>query len=286
MDTCTREAYAKINLGLDVVGVLENGYHEVQMIMQNVGIHDTLTFEKRADGNITIESDNHTLPLDENNLIYKAIMLLEKLGGKKLGVHVKLEKRIPIAAGMAGGSSDAAATLLGVNELYQLGLSKEELQRQSVTIGADVPYCVLGKTALAEGIGEILTPLDSPGQAHLVIAKPDISVSTPWAYRQLDKIEGYQHPDIPGMVRALQNKDLEGVICRLGNVLENVTIAENPVVQQIKDVLLSNGAKGALMSGSGPSTFGIFGSKKEAECAKEALEKAGLAGQIFVTEFV
>lgn len=286
MDTCTREAYAKINLGLDVVGVLENGYHEVKMVMQNVGIHDTLTFEKRTDNLITMESDSQNIPLDEHNLIYKAVMLLRQLTQNETGIHVKLTKRIPIAAGMAGGSTDAAATLLGVNELLELGLTKEQIMKESVRIGADVPYCVLGQTALSEGIGEILTPIAKPKNAHLVVAKPDIDVSTPHVYKKLDEKQGYAHPDIDGMVASLEAQDLDGVISRLGNVLELVTIEEYPVVAQIKAVLLENGAKGALMSGSGPSTFGIFADLKEAQAAAQAVRDAHLASQVFVTEFV
>lgn len=285
MDTCTREAYAKINLGLDVVGVLPNGYHEVKMVMQNVGIHDTLMFSLREDDLITIESDNGTLPLDQNNLIYKAVMLLRQLTNNSQGVHIKLTKRIPIAAGMAGGSTDAAATLLGVNELLKLGLSKETLMQESVKIGADVPYCVLGQTALSEGIGEKLTPIGMPPQAILVVAKPDIDVSTPHVYKMLDEKEGYAHPDIDGMVKAIQEKNLNGIIERLGNVLETVTIQEHPVVAQIKKVLMEQGALGALMSGSGPSTFGIFDSQKNAENAYEKIKELGLASQVFITEF-
>lgn len=285
MDTCTREAYAKINLGLDVVGVLPNGYHEVKMVMQNVKIHDTLTFSMREDELITIESDNGTLPLDQNNLIYKAVMLLRQLTGNKKGVHIKLVKRIPIAAGMAGGSTDAAATLLGVNELFNLGLSKEEIMKESVKIGADVPYCVLGQTALSEGIGEKLTPIGMPPQAILVVAKPDIDVSTPHVYKMLDQKTGYEHPDIDGMVDAIKQKNLDGIIQRLGNVLEIVTIEEHPVVEQIKNVFLEQGAKGALMSGSGPSTFGIFDCQQNAEKAYEKIKELGLASQVFITEF-
>lgn len=285
MDTCTRNAYAKINLGLDVVGVLENGYHEVKMIMQNVEIYDTLTFEKRADDQITLEANTGTIPLDENNLIYKAVMLLRTLTGNKDGVHIKLEKRIPVAAGMAGGSTDAAATLLGVNELLGLGLSEQEIMKESVKIGADVPYCVLGRTALSEGIGEILTPIAKPTFAHLVVAKPDINVSTPYVYKKLDEKKGYQHPDIDGMVKALENQDLDGVISRLGNVLEYVTIEEYPIVAQIKETMLQNGAKGALMSGSGPSTFGIFDDLEKAKKAAKEISDKKLAPQAFVTEF-
>lgn len=190
-----------------------------------------------------------------------------------------------MAAGMAGGSTDAAATLLGVNELLGLGLQKKQLQKESVRIGADVPYCVLGKTAHARGIGEKLTEIASPPQAYLVVAKPDINVSTPVVYRALDSLPSYPHPDVEGMIQALEQKDLNALCERLGNVLELVTAKEYPVIGQIEDVLLKEGAKAALMSGSGPSVFGIFDTKGQAQTACKALEKAALAKQLFVTTF-
>ena len=285
MKSITRNAYAKINLGLDVTGVLPNGYHEVKMIMQNVGICDTLIFTGREDNNIVIETNDGVLPTNEDNLIYKAVMLLRKLTGDQRGVTIQLTKRIPIAAGMAGGSTDAAATLLGVNELLNLGLSKERLQKESVAIGADVPYCVLGQTALSEGIGEKLTPVAAPPQAYLVVAKPDIYVSTPVVYKKLDAKESYKHPDIDGMIDALERKDLQGIVDRLGNVLEIVTIEDYPIVEQIKKLLVDNGALGALMSGSGPSVFAIFADEETAKKASEKLAEANLVKQLFVTTF-
>lgn len=289
MDTkhaVTRQAHAKINLGLDVVGRLANGYHEVRMIMQNVKICDTLTFSPAAADEIIITTDKSELPAGEDNLIYKAVMLLRELSGDTSGVRIHLEKRIPIAAGMAGGSADAAATLLGVNELLGLGIPREVLQEKSVRIGADVPYCVLGRTALSEGIGEILTPVASPPQAYLVVAKPAINVSTPVVYRKLDSRDRYDHPDIDGMLDALERQDLQGITDRLGNVLELVTISDYPVIAQIKEILLAKGAMGALMSGSGPSVFGIFEQEVAAKQAYDALVKATFAGQVFLTEFI
>lgn len=285
MKTITRNAYAKINLGLDVTGVLPNGYHEVKMIMQNVGICDTLTFSERNDERIVIETEEGSLPVNEDNLIYKAVMLLRSLTGDKRGVTIHLEKRIPIAAGMAGGSTDAAATLLGVNDLLELGITREKLREESVSIGADVPFCVLAQTALSEGIGEKLTPVPAPPEAHLVVAKPDIYVSTPVVYKKLDAKENYGHPDIDGMIKALENKDLMGIVDRLGNVLELVTIEDYPVIAEIKKLLMDHGALGALMSGSGPSVFGIFSEEETARKAYEALKEAGLAKQLFVTVF-
>lgn len=285
MEQITRKAYAKINLVLDVTGRLPNGYHEVSMVMQNVGIHDTLTFTKRRDEQIVLTTNDGQLPLGEDNLIYKAVLLLRELTGNKDGVTIHLEKRIPVAAGMAGGSTDAAATLLGVNELLGLGLQKKQLQKESVRIGADVPYCVLGKTAHARGIGEKLTEIASPPQAYLVVAKPDINVSTPVVYRALDSLPSYPHPDVEGMIQALEQKDLNALCEKLGNVLELVTAKEYPVIGQIEDVLLKEGAKAAMMSGSGPSVFGIFDTEGQAQTACKALEKAALAKQLFVTTF-
>ncbi len=285
MKKITRNAYAKINLGLDVTGILPNGYHEVKMIMQNVGICDTLTFSTREDDRIVIETNEGILPVNEDNLIYKAVLLLRKLTGDRRGVDIYLEKRIPIAAGMAGGSTDAAATLLGVNELLELGLSKEQIQKESVSIGADVPFCVMGQTALSEGIGEKLTPVCAPPQAYLVVAKPDIYVSTPVVYKKLDAKENYEHPDIDGMVEALAKKDLDGIVSRLGNVLELVTVEDYPVIDEMKKLLMQQGALGALMSGSGPSVFAIFADEETAKKAYNALETAKLAKQLFVTTF-
>lgn len=282
-DTLTRKAYAKINLGLDVVRRLENGYHEVRMIMQTVGIYDVLTFTAAQSG-IRITTDSGELPVGEDNLIYKAARLLMEEGNVSTGVDIHLEKHIPIAAGMAGGSSDAAATLLGLNELFALGMPKERLRQLGVRIGADVPYCIMGGTALAEGIGELLTPLPPVPQCVLLIAKPDIQVSTKYVYEHLDAKDTWQHPDINGMRRAIENGDMSGVVARLGNVLETVTIETYPVIDRIKREMVSGGARGSLMSGSGPTVFGIYDSREQARAVRDSLERQGLARELFVTE--
>lgn len=284
MDRCVRKAYAKINLGLDVVRRLENGYHEVRMIMQTVGIADILTLEKRPSG-ITVSTDNGELPTDENNLIYKAAKLMMEKHGLEEGVHIHLEKHIPIAAGMAGGSTDAAATFIAMNELFALGDSEEELRELGVKVGADVPYCIMGGTALAEGIGEVLTRLPAPPEAYLVVAKPDINVSTKFVYEHIDKEGVEHHPDIDGMLAALENGDLQGIVSRLENVLEAVTVKAHPVITEIKNTLNENGAMGSLMSGSGPTVFGIFEDKEKAEKALCAVKEKNLAKQLFVTGF-
>lgn len=283
-NTITCNAYAKINLGLDVVRRLPNGYHEVRMIMQTVDIYDVLTFSKTAQG-IQLKVDDVTLPTDENNLIYKAAKLLLETKGVTGGVSIALEKNIPIAAGMAGGSTDAAATLLAVNALYELGLDIEELKELGVKIGADVPYCIEGGTALAEGIGEMLTALPTPPPCYLVVAKPDINVSTKFVYENLRANELKTHPDIDGMVRALYDDNLQGIASRLGNVLETVTIPAYPIIQDIKDTLLSAGAINALMSGSGPTVFGLFTDREKAKAAADVVRDKELAKQIFVTTF-
>jgi len=282
--TISRKAYAKINLGLDVVRRLPNGYHEVRMIMQTVGICDILTFAKASSG-IHLQVDNQELPADANNLIYKAAKLLMDTAGITEGVRITLEKHIPIAAGMAGGSTDAAATFWGLNDLFELGYSMEQLKELGVRIGADVPYCIQGGTALAEGIGEVLSELPAPPRCHLVIAKPDINVSTKFVYENLKANELKEHPDIDGMIEAIRSSSLKGITDRLANVLETVTIPAYPIIRDIKDQMLACGAENALMSGSGPTVFGIFTDLDKALAAADMIKNRELAREIFVTEF-
>ena len=282
--TIRREAFAKINLGLDVVRRLPNGYHEVRMIMQTVGICDVLTFRKAASG-IQLVVDNEELPTDGNNLICKAAKLLLESAGIEGGVSITLEKHIPIAAGMAGGSTDAAATFLGINELYEIGYDVDKLKELGVKIGADVPYCIQGGTALAEGIGEVLSALPTPPACHLVIAKPDINVSTKFVYENLRANELESHPDIDGMIEGLETGDLKAITDRLANVLETVTVPAYPIIDEIKQSMLDAGAEGALMSGSGPTVFGIFTEEEKAKQAAQNITDAGLAKQVFVTAF-
>ncbi len=284
MDTLKIDAYAKVNLGLDVVRRLENGYHEVKMVMQTVGIHDTLTLKKEAEG-IKITTDSGEVPANEDNLVYKAAKLLMDNYGITEGVSIHLEKRIPVAAGMAGGSTDAAAVLKGVNTLFSLGLTEEQLKREGVKLGADIPYCIMGGTALAEGIGEKLTRLPDAPDCFLLVAKPDINVSTKYVYEnlKLDKIE--KHPDIDGMVDAIKAGSLHGIIDRMDNVLQTVTEEKYTVIGELKRFMEEKGALAALMSGSGPTVFGIYDDKEKAEEAKEKLKSQNLAKQIFVTTF-
>lgn len=285
MEQIVLNAFAKINLGLDVLGRLPNGYHNVKMVMQTVGIFDELTLEK-AKEEVTVTTDSAELPADKSNLIYKAAVLMQETYGIKEGVRIHLKKNIPIAAGMAGGSTDAAATMLGMNRLFDLERPREELMRLSVSIGADVPYCILGGTALAEGIGEILTPLAPAPACHVLVAKPDISVATKYVYEHLDAAGELQHPDIDGMVAAIEKGSLPGILERLGNVLESVTVPAYPVIDTIKRRMLTLGAAGSLMSGSGPTVFGIFPNEAAAVHAQRQLEKEALAKQLFVTTFI
>lgn len=278
------KAYAKINLGLDVIGRLENGYHEVKMVMQTVGIYDELSFEKTESG-IVVTTDSGELPTDENNLIYKAARLMMETYGIAEGVRIHLQKNIPIAAGMAGGSTDAAATMKGINQLFGLECSLEELKKLGVRIGADVPYCIMGGTALAEGIGEQLTALPPAPECILLVAKPDINVSTKYVYEHLDAEGVEEHPDIDGMVEAIKNGSLQGILERMGNVLETVTVKAHPIIDTIKNRMKELGAAEAMMSGSGPTVFGIFTDETKARDAYEQLKTEGLAKQLFVTEF-
>lgn len=284
------KAYGKINLGLDVLRRREDGYHDVRMIMQTVGIFDRVDLSWKEEPGIQVETNLYYLPTNENNLVYKAAKLLMDEFQVQEGLLIRLRKFIPVAAGMAGGSSDAAAVLFGVNKMFRLGLTTEELMERGVKIGADVPYCILRGTALSEGIGEVLTSLPPVPQCQVLVAKPGINVSTKFVYENLhaNDLRPEQHPDIDGMVRAIRNQDLQGIAGKLGNVLETVTVKEYPVIQEIKDKMLEFGAIGSLMSGSGPTVFGLFTNPKAAQEAYEELrygESAGLAKQVYLTNF-
>lgn len=278
------EAYAKINLGLDVVRRLENGYHQVRMVMQTVDISDTIRLEKCAEG-IHMTSDSEEAPGGIHNLAYRAAALFFEETKAEGGVKIRLTKRIPVAAGMAGGSTDAAAVLRGMNELFGTGLSAEALCDMGVKLGADVPYCILGGIALAEGIGEVLTTLPDAPKPVLLVAKPEISVSTKYVYEHLQLGEKTEHPDIDGMVQAVRDGDLAGIIDRMGNVLEGVTGEKYPVIGELKAFMEENGAVRAMMSGSGPTVFGIYPDRETAARAAALLAERGTAKQIFVTSF-
>lgn len=284
------KAYGKINLGLDVVRRREDGYHEVRMIMQTVRVYDNVDLERSTEPGIRLSTNLYYLPDNENNLGYKAAKLLMDEFDVKEGVDIKIRKFIPVAAGMAGGSTDAAAVLFGVNKMFNLGLSMEELMERGVKLGADVPYCIMRGTALSEGIGEILTPLPPMPQCQILIAKPAISVSTKFVYENLNlpSLGPEAHPDIDGIRDAITNRDFYGVSDRLGNILETVTIPAHPVIQEIKDMMVELGAVNALMSGSGPTVFGLFTNPAAAQAAYEEMRYGSgtrLAKQVYLTSF-
>lgn len=282
----TRKAYAKVNLALDVVRRREDGYHEVRMIMQTVGLYDVLTFTPQEEAGIVVRTDKEELPGDENNLIYKAARLVMDSYPGCGGIKIELQKNIPMAAGMAGGSTDAAAVFHGMNELFHLGMSVEEMCSMGVRIGADIPYCIRGGTALSEGIGEILTKLKDAPPCFVLIAKPDISVSTKYVYENLHAEQLDWHPDIDGMRDAIEKGDLYGMAQRMENVLETVTVGKYPVIEEIKEAMKAGGALNALMSGSGPTVFGVFDDEGKAKAAFEKLKGAGLAKDVFLSEWV
>lgn len=284
------KAYGKVNLGLDVVRKREDGYHEVRMIMQTVGVYDKIDLRRSQEPGIRVETNLYYLPNNENNLAYKAARLLMEEFGVKEGVDIQIRKFIPVAAGMAGGSTDAAAVLFGVNKMFTLGLSMEELMERGVKLGADVPYCVMRGTALSEGIGEILTPLPPMPQCKILIAKPSLSVSTKFVYEnlRLNTLKPEEHPDIDRIADAIRRQDLYAVAKNLGNLLETVTIPAHPVIQDIKEKMKELGAVNALMSGSGPTVFGLFTSPAAAEHAYEEMRygsSSKLARQVYLTSF-
>lgn len=283
MDDISLKALAKINLGLDVVRRRKDGYHEVRMIMQTIHLYDRLKITKMKTQGIEIHSNLPFLPVNENNLVYKAGKLLMDEFGIREGVRVDLLKRIPVAAGMAGGSSDAAAMLYGMNQLFGLKLSRQALMERGVTIGADVPYCLMRGTALAEGIGEKLKQLPPMVKCPVLIAKPQISVSTKFVYQNLKLDEHTVHPDIDRLIQDIRNKDLQAAARDMGNVLETVTIPNYPVIAQIKEQMMHSGAVNSMMSGSGPTVFGLFENEKQAKKAYDDMKQTGLAKQLYLT---
>lgn len=281
-NTLTLKALAKINLGLDVLGKRDNGYHDVRMVMQTIYLYDNVTLTKTEEPGIRLETNLSYLPVDEKNIAYKAAKLLIDEFQIKKGVSIKLDKHIPVAAGLAGGSSNAAAVLVGMNRLFRLGLSQEELMERGVSLGADVPYCVMRGTALAEGIGEDLSALMPMPKCYVLIAKPPISVSTKMVYEALDAKEIVEHPDIDGVLEGLSKQDLTKVAASMGNVLESVTIEKYPIIADIKAAMKEAGALNAMMSGSGPTVFGIFDDRKIAKEAWYKLRNMKGAKQVYL----
>ncbi|MDL2295787.1 4-(cytidine 5'-diphospho)-2-C-methyl-D-erythritol kinase [Lachnospiraceae bacterium OttesenSCG-928-E19] len=283
MEQIELRALGKINLGLDVLGVRENGYHDVRMVMQSVYLYDNVLISKKSEPGIEIKSNLYFLPNNENNIAYQAAKLLIDEFSINSGVSIHLKKHIPVAAGMAGGSSNAAAVLFGMNRIFRLGLSQKDLMERGVKLGADVPYCIMRGTALAEGIGEELTPLPSLPRCYVLIAKPGISVSTKWVYEKIDKATDLKHPDIDGLIDGLYKQDLRKIAQSMGNVLEEVTVKEYPVIEEIKDAMKEFGALNAIMSGSGPTVFGLFDKRAKAKEALNQIREKKLAKQVYLT---
>lgn len=281
MEKITETAYAKINLGLDVLGKRADGYHEVSMVMQSISLADTVTLEKHS--GLVVQTGRSDLPGDSSNLAYKAAVLMAERFNKTPDVKITLDKHIFMAAGLAGGSSDAAAVLRGLNRLWQLGLNAAQLEELAAEIGSDVPFCICGGTALAEGRGEILTSLPEPQEAVIVLAKPQQAVSTAWVYKEFDSLKEAQHPDIGTLKAALLKGAAVLPLPGMGNALEGVTCARYPEINKIKKEMLAAGAQYALMSGSGPTVFAVSGSTQEAQKIIEALQAWKLETAIATT---
>ncbi len=300
-----KKAFAKVNLSLDIIGRREDGYHLVRMVMQTLDIYDLLKLEKLEDNKIEISvSDSRgdmgakeeisRLPVGEDNLVYKAAkQVLQKYlwnKGRQGGVSITLEKHIPIAAGMAGGSSDAAAAIKGINELYELGVMDQELMELGVKLGADIPYCIMGGTALSEGIGENLTKLPQLSETVVLVAKPPIAVSTKEAYGDFDSFlesgKWIDHPDVDGQVDAIYSGDILKTASYCKNVLEQVTGGKHPEIQKLEEVMKKCGALNAIMSGSGPTVFGIFSNLQDAERAYNEIETNNMTEQLFISRTV
>jgi len=283
MDILELKALGKINLGLDVLGVREDGYHDVRMVMQTVYLYDDVIIRRKTGPGIEVESNLYYLPVDENNIAYKAAKLLTDEFDLTNGVFITLKKHIPVSAGMAGGSANAAAVLFGMNRMFRLGLGEEELMERGLKLGADVPYCIKRGTVLAEGIGEKLTPLPPLPKCQILIAKPGVSVSTKWVYDRIDAKKNLQHPDIDGIIAGLHHGDLQAVARSMGNVLEEVTIGAYPVIEEIKSRMKDSGALNAIMSGSGPTVFGIFADRTSAKEAYRRIKEQKLVKQVYLT---
>lgn len=283
MNRITERAYAKINLALDVLRRRPDGYHEVRMVMQTIHLYDKLTLSKTQDNVISLTTNLPFLPGNENNLVYRAIDLFRNTYGIDCGIRATLEKRIPIAAGMAGGSSDAAAALRAMNEMFHTRLSLEELQALGVKLGADIPYCLMGGTALAEGIGEKLTSLPPAPACSCLVVKPNFHLSTKLVYENLSLNENSSHPDVDAMLDAIHNDDYRQMTTSIGNILESVSIRLHPEIDTIKQQMLELGADCALMSGSGPSVFGLFEHRQVAERAYRQFRIGPYGKQTFLS---
>lgn len=274
MNRIKLDAYAKINLSLDVLGKKENGYHELSMIMQQIDLKDTVTITELPEQNkVIINSNNPKVPLDNTNIVYKAWEILSNKYSINKGVCIDIQKNIPLAGGLAGGSTDAAAVLKGLNKLWDLKLTDKELMEISLEIGSDIPFCIMGGTALAEGIGEKLTSLKPLLNKHILIANPGIEVSTAYVYKNLNLKEVKERPNIQNIIRYIEKDDLNSLAKEMKNVLETVTIDKYPIINGIKSDMIEEGAIGSLMSGSGATVFGIFDDEDKLKFCKQKLEE-------------
>jgi len=277
----TVEANAKINLTLDILGKRQDGFHEVAMVMQTIGLHDTLVMEK-TERDIELSINVPWLKADEKNLAWRAAELIRQEYGIEGGVRIELTKRIPVAAGLAGGSADAAAVLKGMNDLYGLQLDEEKLCELGARLGSDIPFCIKGGTMLATGRGEVLTRLSDMPETWVVLAKPRISVSTAWAYQNYDEQGAERHPDNEAIKQAIARGNRKAVAGLLCNVLESVTIKRYDIIAEYKQMMLDKGAMASMMSGSGPTVFGLAKSREQAESIADVLRQKTNA-DVFVT---
>jgi len=273
------KAYAKINLALDVLSKREDGYHEIRTIMQTVDLYDIINIEKIEEDNIIVTTSSENIPTDNKNHAYIAASLLKERFGVKQGVRIHIEKNIPVSAGLAGGSTDAAAVLKGLNEIFELNLSEQQLMEIGREIGADVPFCLVGGTALCEGIGEKVIKLKSAPQMNILIAKPEVYVSTQAVYEALDLSKVKKRPNIEAMISAIEEGNVKEIAKNLCNVLEVVTVNQYPVINRVKDIMRNNNALGTVMTGSGPAVFGIFSNRYDALKAAERLK-------VFIKEII
>lgn len=272
MDSIEVKAYAKVNLSLDVINRRENGYHEVEMIMQQVTLHDNIKITKKNNG-ISIHTDCIFIPSNSKNIAYKiAAGVLDKFD-ISTGIHIEIEKRIPVAAGLAGGSADAAAVIIGLNKLFDLKMSKEEMKNFSVAYGADIPFCIEGGAAVARGIGEELEVIDGLKKVWMVLYKPSISVSTQEIYRKLNVSNIKKHPDTRLLLDAIKRGSYRELACNMYNVLEEITVDKYPLIKDVERKMREYGALGAMMSGSGPTVFGIFKNYNSAKSAFKNLQR-------------
>lgn len=274
MNSITLKSRAKINLSIDVLGKRQDGYHLVEMIMQTIDLYDLIEINEKDNDQITIKSTSDEIPLDCNNLVYKAANLIKKTFNINKGVEIHIKKNIPVAAGMAGGSSNAAAVLVGLNKLWNLNLSNQQLEKIGLKLGADVPFCINGGAVLASGIGEELTPIKGlTKDVCILVCKPDLFVSTKEVYECIDSKDIDKRPNNKFIIECLKNEDTRQLAENMFNVLEGVTMDKHPVIQQIKDIMTNNRALGAMMSGSGPTVFGLYENREDAVKCKAILEK-------------